>query len=485
MKTLPAILLLALCLLACAPDRATNTSDDAGLPPDAMPFDGGAASEGPHPDITLATTHAKQVTNLVKPLLDGAWTVGLVVGLVSAGGVEIYSFGRTRKGGPMPDADTLFEIGSVTKTFTSLLLADMVRRGSVTLDQAVGSLLPAGKVKVPSYAGQQISLLHLSTHTSALPRMPSNYTAADPLNPFSDYTTKLLYGFLNGYVLTASPGSRQEYSNLGAGLLGHALSLSAGKGYEALLTGRIAGPLKLRDTVITFSTAQAKRAAQGYNYDLDTIPNIDLNVLSPAGALRSTARDMLTYLSAQAGLAASPLAAAMTETHKVHYSGKMTMGLGWIHDSQGRLWHNGATGGFETFAGFDRSAKLGVIVLANAHTAWSPATLLGWRLLAMMAGQLPGTVAIPPTVPLPGASLAAFTGVYAAGNTSVEVKLGKAGLYFFIKGQPGYRMYASAPAVFYLRAGKATMGFRKDDKGIYSVMDYQSPSSGKITFMRQ
>src|SRR5208283_4407870 len=117
------------------------------------------------------------------------------------------------------DGDTVFEIGSITKVFTALLLADMAQRGEVALTDPVSKYLPKG-VKMPGRNGHAIMLQDLATHTSGLPRLPSNMKPKDFMNPYADYTPELLYQFLSSYELPRDPGSKWEYSNLGAGLLG-------------------------------------------------------------------------------------------------------------------------------------------------------------------------------------------------------------------------------------------------------------------------
>src|SRR5207244_1074108 len=139
-----------------------------------------------------------------------------------------------------------------SKAFTAVLLADMVTRGEVKLDDPVSKYLPE-TVKVPAYQDRVITLLDLTTQTSGLPRLPSNLKPADPGNPYADYDVDRLYAFLNGYTLTRAPGAKYEYSNLGVGLLGHALARRAGKSYEELVTERILKPLKMTRTSITLS----------------------------------------------------------------------------------------------------------------------------------------------------------------------------------------------------------------------------------------
>jgi D-alanyl-D-alanine-carboxypeptidase/D-alanyl-D-alanine-endopeptidase len=209
------------------------------------------------------------------------------------------------------DGDTVFEIGSVTKVFTSLLLADMVQRGEVALTDPVAKYLPPG-IKMPERGGRQITLQDLATHTSGLPRLPPNLAPKDPANPYADYSVEQLYQFLSSYQLTRDIGSQYEYSNLGGGLLGHALARRAGMDYGALVRSRICEPLEMKSTGITLSAGMKARMAVGHDRSLDAVENWDLPALAGAGGLRSTANDLLTFLAANLGYTKSVLAPAMS-----------------------------------------------------------------------------------------------------------------------------------------------------------------------------
>src|SRR5687768_14330253 len=171
----------------------------------------------------------------VKARVDAGRSVGMVVGTIDADGkTVIASYGNAGPDALPLDADSVFEIGSITKVFTAILLADMADRGEVKLDDPVARHLRAG-VKVPERNGKAITLIHLSEQTSGLPRMPDNMKPANPLNPYADYTAEQLFEFLGRYQLTRDIGAEFEYSNLGVGLLGQALAMRAGKSYEALV----------------------------------------------------------------------------------------------------------------------------------------------------------------------------------------------------------------------------------------------------------
>jgi CubicO group peptidase (beta-lactamase class C family) len=301
--------------------------------------------------------------------------VGIVVGVIDGQGRRIVAYGSLDKGDPRPlNGDTIFEIGSATKVFTSLLLADMVQRGEVALSDPVAKYLPAG-VKVPERGGRVITLVDLSTHTSGLPRLPSNLQPKDPSNPYADYTVEQLYQFLSSYQLTRDIGSQFEYSNLGGGLLGQALARRAGMDYEALVHSRITGPLGMSSTGITLTPEMKTRLAVGHNDKLEATSNWDLPTLAGAGALRSSANDLLTFLAANLGYVKSPLAPAMASMLAVRRPlgapGRGEIGLGWliIKPSDNEIvWHNGGTGGYRSFVGFEPKTGAGVVVLSNTFT---------------------------------------------------------------------------------------------------------------------
>lgn len=300
--------------------------------------------------------------------------VGIVVGLIDANGRRIVGYGQTAIGsGQAVTGDTLFEIGSMTKVFTALVLADMVEKGEVALTDPVAKLLPS-RVKMPARGGKVITLEDLATHTSGLPRLPSNLAPKDPNNPYADYTPVDLYAFLSGYELTRDIGSHYEYSNLGGGLLGHALAMRAEMPYETLVRSRILEPLGMKSTSVRLSEAATGRLARGHDAHLQPAANWEFSALAGAGALRSTANDLLTFLSAAIGLTKTPLSnamAAMTSVRRKTDSPNVEIALGWhISKIDGReiVWHNGGTGGYRSYMGYDTGRRFGVVVLSNAST---------------------------------------------------------------------------------------------------------------------
>lgn len=284
---------------------------------------------------------------------------GVVVGLISKRGREILSYGTFGPDNPrVPDSETIFEIGSVTKAFTSLLLSEMVLDKEVNLNDPIAKYLPPS-VHVPTRNGKKITLLDLSTHHSGFPR--------EPAHP-ADYTIEQVYDFLNHYELTSDPGSTYEYSNFGGGLLGQILAMRAGTDYETLLRTRITEPLQMSNTALHPTEAMKANLIDGYHSDQRT-PNIPINVLAPAGAIRSNVDDMLIFLAANMGLIRTPLLPAMKYMLSVRRDSSPgnKIALGWHIVNGGTLvFHNGGTFGYHAFVGFEPKSKIGIVVLSNS-----------------------------------------------------------------------------------------------------------------------
>jgi CubicO group peptidase (beta-lactamase class C family) len=270
-------------------------------------------------------------------------------------------------------ADAIFEIASLTKVFTALLLAVEVVNGRVEFDEPVQALLPAGTT-IPSFDGRHITLADLATHTSGLPLRPNTLIALpDTPNKYASFSLDQLYAGLSQYRLTRAPGSEFEYSNTGFGLLGQVLALREGMRFADLLRERVTGPLGLHDTTFDDDAVNAPRRAQGHDGDLVPIGPTSFGALDPAGGLRSSAADLLTFLRLfVAGRGPRDLVAAarlMLTLDRPGDDGATRMVLGWrrtrVHGEE-YYWSNGSGDGSRTFMGFNPARGSAIVALADA-----------------------------------------------------------------------------------------------------------------------
>jgi serine-type D-Ala-D-Ala carboxypeptidase/endopeptidase len=325
---------------------------------------------------------ANDVQRVLEQRRENAGIVGVAAATIDAEASRTYAAGTRSVGGAPVDGRTMFETGSVSKAFTGTLLALMVIRGEVGLQDPVSMYLP--EAVVLKSRGREISLLDLATHTSGLPRLPLNLMPADRSNPYAEYDAERLYTFLSSFAPAREPGVAYEYSNLGAGLLGHVLSLRAGMPYEELVRERILQPLGMHDTRLTPDHDIAGRLAASHAADGTPVPNWDMNILAGAGGWLSTAEDMLRFVAAAVRPPQGPLggafALAMAPRHETGRPG-LRVGLGWhVLERNGRtiVWHNGQTGGYHAFIGVDPDRGTGALILANGAV---PIDDLGMQLL--------------------------------------------------------------------------------------------------------
>jgi len=295
----------------------------------------------------------------------------LVIGVVQQSKTDWSGFGQTSAANPnAPGAGSMFEIGSITKLFTGIALAQMVQEGKLQLEDTIGKHLPA-ELTLPAEL-RSITLVQLATHTSGLPRLPSNLdlSPANAANPYAQYTSKELYDYLRTAILDRLPGKKSAYSNLGAALLGHILEPRAGIPLERLLRDQICEPLKMPDTVITLSEAQRRRLTPGHDVAGNVVSNWDFAVLAPAGALRSWVGDLLRFVQANLATNDSKIRSALMLSQKMEFaSWSDQIGLFWqIQELPGVLsfhWHNGGTGGYASFLALDQQNQTGVVLLSN------------------------------------------------------------------------------------------------------------------------
>lgn len=301
---------------------------------------------------------------------------GMIAVVVDEAGTRTTSYGSSGRPNLALDRDSVFEIMSITKVLTSLLLADMVARGEVAFDDPVAKYLPSSVTLHEK--GRPIALIDLATYTSGLPNMPGNLPPdwyANP-KPMEDYTEAKLYEFLSSYAPKYQPGVHYEYANLSFGLLGIALARRAGKSYEDLLVERVCSPLGLTHTRITLTGKLRRHLVQGHDLDLKPTQLWDWPAMPGAGYVRSTANDLTVFLTACMGHTQSQLSAPigrLLETRKATPLVGTDVALGWFISSDGKeeiVWKSGLSAGCNTFIGFSTKRPRGAVLLSNF--LWQP-----------------------------------------------------------------------------------------------------------------
>jgi D-alanyl-D-alanine-carboxypeptidase/D-alanyl-D-alanine-endopeptidase len=408
------------------------------------------ANAGPLPD---------RVEKAAQDRIAAAIHQTLVFGVVDGDNSEVVAFGQL-DGGKAPDGDTVYEIGSITKTFTATLLAQAVLAGRVTLDTPVAQLLP--DFKIPSRGGKEITLGQLGTQHSGLPRLPSNLLPKDGADPYADYDAARLKAFLAGYELPRDPDASYEYSNLGLGLLGYALAQQEHTDWDALTRENIFKPLGMTMSGTAFSDAMRAHLAAGHDNLGNAVKNWDFDAMAGAGAMRSTGNDMLRYLKANMGIDASPLAAAMklAQEPRGEVSKTNRIGLIWMTSRTGIVWHSGQTGGYRSYLGFTPDRRHGVVILSNTAIDLDD---LGF---ATLNPRVP-LAAVNKAIALPTASLDEYVGTYKlADKFLLKVFRVDDALFVRATGQGPIPIFPSAPNEFFAKAVRASASFTRDPNGV-------------------
>jgi serine-type D-Ala-D-Ala carboxypeptidase/endopeptidase len=357
-------------------------------------------------------TSTFEITDEIKALINdrldkNKTNAAIAIGFIDPNGTQFYGHGKmSSTSNATVDENTIFSIGSITKVFTTTLLADMVNKGLIKLDDPIEKYLPSN-VTVPQYNGHKITIEDLATHTSGLPEFPDNYCPSfdpaktgvqdsiqyrkDLFNCTKNYTFDQLYQGLSDTTIPREPGSKVEYSTFGTGLLGHILTLKSNmSSFDELLENHILDVLGMNDTSFGLSEPQKSRLAVGH-FNGQELPALNMSSpIAPGGALHSTASDMLKFLSANIGLIKTKLDGAMQESHLIrHSTGQILpnnlqtsdkndnigvyIGLGWfVTTNFGHevIWHNGATiGGYNAYMAFNPTTERGIIILCSADPA--------------------------------------------------------------------------------------------------------------------
>ena len=414
------------------------------------------------PSLAMAAlpTNAEVEAILNKNLIANNKAKGVAVALVDANGLRVVTAGLARGNEAVKPQD-LFEIGSVTKTFTGLLLAIADEKNEAKLDDPVEKFLPDG-IKLRDSAGTPIRMVDLATQRSGLPRLATNMQPKDPKNPYADYTERDLLDFLKNFTPTRVRNAQYEYSNIGFGLLGYALTRAAkAASFEALLNARVLQPLNMSST-----SSDPKRfvdqLAQPHDSSGRPTPAWDLpSAHAAAGAIRSTAGDMGRYMEAIAGLKHSPLTDAinLATTAREQGPGRINpIGLAWMRlpfDKREILNHDGGTFGSSSSLMVDRAAKEGVFIVANSSTRLTDIALhLMDTRHSLAEREFPKVVAVSADV------LAQYAGVYKLNDQmNVTVRVSGDKITAQATGQGEFEIFAESEIRYFAKVAPIVVTF--------------------------
>jgi D-alanyl-D-alanine-carboxypeptidase/D-alanyl-D-alanine-endopeptidase len=415
----------------------------------------------------VVETIEKRIANGVAP--------SMALALIDSSGTHYFNFGKTENGGKEVDENTIYEIGSISKVFTGILLAQQILDDDLKMDDKVNDLLP-DSIRVPVMGEKEITLGNLTDHTSGLPRDPGNLASANPNNPYADYTVEQMYEFISNYQPIRAVGSKFEYSNIAQGLLGHLLAMNKNTSYEHLMVKTIANPLKMNDTRIEFTKRMKENLALGHS-DGKVVDNWDIPTLAGAGAIRSSTTDMAKFISANLAYGNTPLLEAMELSHKLRHKKAGGIAMAW-HIKKGEngdvIWHNGGTGGYRSFAGFVKETGKGVILLTNSSAA---ADDIGFYLLDP-GSELDKRKFASDAIELPESTLEQYVGLYEMKPESIFT-ITKEGTRLFghVTGQERFEIYPENDTLFFLTVVEADITFQLKEGNVESLMVYQG---GKI-----
>lgn len=421
---------------------------------------------------SLNTLSPELIEVIEKRIADGV-TPSMAIALIDSAGITYHNFGKTATDGKAVDEHTIYEIGSISKVFTGILLAQQVLDGDLKLDDEINEFLPNG-VKAATMGEGEITFGHLTDHTSGFPRMPDNFDPANPNNPFADYTVDQMYAFISNYEPVREVGAAYEYSNFAQGLLGHLLAQKKSSTYEALMVQIIADPLNMDDTRIDLTDRMKGNLALGHN-EGKVVENWDIPTLAGAGAIRSSSSDMATFIAANLGYVETQLTAAMALSHKVRHgkAGDMRVAMGWhikSGDEGDVIWHNGGTGGYRTFAGFVKETGIGVVLLTNSSLSSDD---IGFHLLDP-GSDLAVLKSKKEAVDVPEATLEQYVGVYEL-TPDFKITITKEGKQLFLQAtaQPRFEIYPENDTKFYLTVVEASISFQRKNGVVESLTLFQ------------
>ncbi|GAB2822515.1 serine hydrolase [Ferruginibacter profundus] len=328
-------------------------------------------------DNVLATELDKKMDAIVQPFMFESKTVGMSIGVLKDGKTYFYNYGETRKGnGLVPAAKNLYEIGSITKTFTGFILSKAVIENRIKLDDPVNKYLPKN-IPLIKFGDDTLKIMHLANHTSGLPPLPDNFGATDLVNPYKDYDEAKLYTYLKVAKLSRKPGTKFEYCNLAVGLLGNILEKIYERPFEKMVKDFTCSIQGMNNTMQFLTEKDSALFVQGYDANISLQSQWDFKALAAAGCIRSNTEDMLKYVLFNELILPDDskdkgnifLKQAISLSHLPTFDvGQQQIALNWFIQDWGWgkiLFHGGQTGGYKSFLAINEKTKNAVVILAN------------------------------------------------------------------------------------------------------------------------
>jgi CubicO group peptidase (beta-lactamase class C family) len=423
------------------------------------------------PEITDIKGLPAEVVESIERRIEEGLTPSITIAIIDSSGVKFFNFGKTAKNGQEVDENSIYEIGSISKVFTGILLAQQVLEGRLKLEDEINNFLP-DDIKVPVMGDTEITFGNLTDHTSGFPRMPFNFAPANPHNPYADYTVDQMYEFISNYQAVRTVGSEYEYSNLAQGLLGHLLAMNNKSTYEELMVQTIANPLEMNDTRVELTQRMNENLALGHSGG-KVVENWDIPTLAGAGAIRSSTSDMAKFISANLGYVNTSLLKAMELSHQIRHdkAGGMSIAMAW-HINKGDkgdiICHGGGTGGYRTFIGFVKETGKGVVLFTNSSEG---ADDIGFYLLDS-GSELAKFKS--DAVDIPKSTLEQYVGLYEL-EPELHINISKEGKQLFgqATGQDRFEIFPENDTVFYLTVVDAKIAFHLEKDTFESLTLFQ------------
>ncbi len=441
----------------------------------------------------------ERVQQVVEPLIEHGWAQGIVVGVTQQGKEQYFSFGKIGDGsGKQPDENSVFEIGSMTKVFTAILLSEMDQQAEISMEDTVDMHLP-DDWEFPDVPKANLTLADLASHTSGLPVIPGNFWKEGDNIFDSNLAGKRWQGYstsdLKEYFLNPQPpianSGQFQYSNLGAGLLGYALELSSEKSLSDLIEQKICQPLQMLQT--SFS---ASATVPGHNADGEQMDHwqVEDSALAGAFGLKSTASDLIKFAQASLVPPDDSLGKALklAQEPRLQYNEFEKTALGWRVNKYGAVYCSGATGGFRCSLFLHPASQTAVVVLANTQvggalgsTAYTLDTVAG-SLLNVSLNAAPIEIRLAKMGSVETSSLQDYVGYYEPENGNADpsfpVRVEGDKLMTDGPGEIPMRLWPSEKDVFFLRNYTSNLRFNRSDSGeITGVMlEFEGQSTSLV-----